>query len=102
MDTNRDFYFLKAERGKASTAIVNELRTFCHSIFETVVASEDALTDIVALLNEKAAALKKEHPRWSGVEVKFSKVSSGLETMGWITAGPDTLMYVTKVSRIEY
>lgn len=97
MDTEKKYYFLRVEGTKASTAMVNALREYCGANYDRVVASEQALDDIVVILNGEASEMLKAHPRWTAAEVKLSRGMSST----WITAGSDTLMYATEVRRIE-
>lgn len=97
MGTDKKYYFLRVEGTKASTAMVNALREYCSINYERMVASEQALRNIVAVLNGKVSEMAKAHPRWTAVEVKLSRGMSST----WITAGSDTLMYATHVREIK-
>lgn len=97
METDKKFYFLRVEGTKAPTAMVNALREYCRINYERMVASEQALKDIVAVLNGKVSEMAKAHPRWTAVEVKLNR---GMPST-WVTAGSDMLMYATNVRRIE-
>lgn len=97
METDKKYYFLRVEGTKAPTAMVNALREYCGINYERVVASEQALKDIVAVLNGKVSEMAKAHPRWTAVEVKLSRGISST----WITAGGDTLIYAMYVMKIK-
>lgn len=97
MWTDKKYYFLRVEGTKASTAMVNALREYCGANYERVVASEQALDDIVVILNGEASEMLKAHSRWTAAPVKLG---CGMPST-WITAGSDMLMYAIKVRRIE-